>query len=101
MFYKISVFKIFESFYRKKPVLDSLFNKLYYKQAPKQVFSSEMFYFLTPFYRTSPVAASVFCKDFVDITYENSHAHTRRLNVAAAYLLVKFLHFALWNVFFV
>ena len=35
------------------------------------------------------MAASVFCKDFVDISYENSHTHTRRFFVAAAYLFLK------------
>ena len=39
----------------------------------------------TLFYETPPVAASVFYKDFVDISYENSHTRTRRLYVAAAY----------------
>ena len=43
----------------------------------------------TSFYRTPPVAASVFCKDFVDISYENSHIRTRRLYVSAAYLFPK------------
>ena len=44
----------------------------------------------TLFHRAPLVAASVFCKDFVDISYENSHTHTRRLYVAAAYLFLNY-----------
>ena len=39
---------------------------------------------------TPPVAAYVFYKDFVNISYENSHTHTGRLYVAAAYLFLKY-----------
>ena len=35
------------------------------------------------------MTASVLCKDVFDISYENSHTHTRRLYVAAAYLFLK------------
>ena len=35
------------------------------------------------------MATSLLCKDFVDINYEDSHTHSRRLYVAAAYLFVK------------
>ena len=46
--------------------------------------------FMKTFYRTSLVAASVFCKDFVNISYDNSHTHTRRLFVDAACLFLKY-----------
>ena len=36
------------------------------------------------------MAASVLCKDFVNISYEYSRTHTRGLYVAAAYLYLKF-----------
>ena len=91
VFFKIGVLIIFEIFCWKTLVLESLFNKLYYKQTSTcstQVFCSEKV-FLPPFYRTPPVAASVFRKDFVDISYENSHTHTRGFYVAAAYLFLK------------
>ena len=34
-------------------------------------------------------AASILCTDFVDISYEDSHTHARRLYVAAANLFLK------------
>ena len=68
-------------------MLESLFSKRYSKKTPTQVFPSEI---CEIFNRTPPVAAFIFCKDFVDISYENSHTHTRRLNVAAAYLFIKY-----------
>ena len=48
-----------------------------------QVFSSEICEIFTNIYRTSPVVASVFCKDFAGISYNNSLNPTRRLYVAA------------------
>ena len=41
-------------------------------------------------YGTPLVSASVFYKDFADISCENSHAHIRRLNAAAAYLFLNY-----------
>ena len=43
----------------------------------------------TLFYRTHPVAVFVFSNDFVNITYENFHSYTRKLNAAATYLFLK------------
>ena len=39
-------------------------------------------------------------KNFVGISYENSHAHTRRLNVAAAYLFLKYNFILVCGMFF-
>ena len=53
-------------------MLESVLNKFYYKQTPTQVFPVKFAKFLrTSFYRTPPVAAAVFCIDFVHISYEN------------------------------
>ena len=46
------------------------------------------------------MAIFVFCKDFVDISYENSHIHTKRLNVAAAYLFLKYSFILVSGFFF-
>ena len=35
------------------------------------------------------MAAAVLCKNFVNISYENSHTHTSELYLAAAYLYLK------------
>ena len=67
----------------------------------KQWFQVKFAKFLwTLFYRIPPVAAFVFCKDFVDISYKNSHTHTRRLNVAVAYLLIKYNFILVCGLFF-
>ena len=51
MFLKIGVLKIFEIFYRKIPVLESLLDKVYYKQTPIHVFlvKSETFFIFNTF----------------------------------------------------
>ena len=43
---------------------------------------------LRNFYRTPTAAASVFCMDFVNISYDN--CRTRRLYAATAYLCLKY-----------
>ena len=91
MFFKIGVLKIFENFTRKH-LRWNLFIVNFFKNRLKRRFSPLKIakFFGTSFYRTPPLIASVFYKNFVDISYENSHTHTRRLNVAAAYLFLTF-----------
>ena len=81
----------FRKFHRETPVLESLFNKPYYKQTSTQVFSGEICDIFSNVFIEHPLpAASVFSKDFFDISYENSHTRTRRLYVSAASLFFKY-----------
>ena len=43
------------------------------------------------------MASFIFCKNFVDIIYENFHAHARRLYVAAAYLFLNYKFILVWK----
>ena len=76
-------------------MLESLFNKLYYKQTSTQVFYGEICEIFSNMFLLEhpPPAASVFSKDFFDIGYENSHTRTKRLYVSAAYLFFKNIPF--------
>ena len=100
MFFKIGVHKIFENF-TGKHLCWSLFltNFIKNKLQLNTSFSRKIFeIFMNTFLQNT--AGGYFCilrKDFVDIGYENSHAHTRRLCVAAANLFLK-IQFHLWFV---
>ena len=80
MFFKVGVLKIFTNFTKKTPALEYLLICWEIWEIFKNTFFS----------RTPPVAASVFWKDFVSISYESSHTHTRRLYVAATYLFLNY-----------
>ena len=75
MFFKIVV-KIFENFPGKHLCWSLLLINFITNRIQHRSFLEKFAKFLqTSFYRTSPVAASVFCKGFVDISYENYHTH--------------------------
>ena len=76
MFFKIVV-KIFENLTRKHLYWSLLLINFITNRLQHRFFLMKFAKFLrTSFYRTPPVAASAFCKDFLDISYENFHTHT-------------------------
>ena len=90
MFFKIVV-KILENFTGKHLCWSLFLINFITNRLQHRFFLVEFAKFLaTCFYRTPPPAASVFSKDFFDISYENSHTRTRRLYVSAAYLFFKY-----------
>ena len=88
MFFKIGVLKIFENFTGKNLYWSHFLGNFIKNRLPNTgFFQCNLRNFCrTPIEHT--VAASVFCMDFVDISYDN--CHTRRLYVAAAYLCLKY-----------
>ena len=94
MLFKIGVLNIFKNFSRKHPRWSLLLMNFIKNRLQRRYFWQNLqnFYrilFRILSYRTPQVSAFVFRKDFIDISYENSHTHSRRLNVAAAYLFLK------------
>ena len=93
--------KIFKNFTRKHLWCSLFLVNFIKKRLQHRFFQVKFAKFLwTLFYRTPPVAAFIFCKDSVDISYENSHTHTRKLNVVAAYLFIKYNFILVCGMFF-
>ena len=80
----VGFLKSFKNFTRKH-LCWSLFLTNFIKNRLQHKFFLVKFvkFLWTPFYRTHLGAASIFCKDFVDISYEDSHNRSRRPYVAA------------------
>ena len=100
MFFKIVV-KIFENFTGKHLCWSLFLINFITNRLRHRLFLVKFAKFLwTSFYRTPPPTASVFSKDFFHISYENSHARTRRLYVSASYLFLKYNSMLVYGTYF-